>query len=46
MPVALGMTYGNPSLKTGAEQLMEQGVEDIIVLPFIPQYSGTTTACF
>ncbi|MEZ9073454.1 ferrochelatase [Vibrio splendidus] len=44
MPVALGMTYGNPSLKTGVEQLMEQGVEDIIVLPLYPQYSGTTTA--
>ncbi|MGF1803352.1 ferrochelatase [Vibrio gigantis] len=44
MPVALGMTYGNPSLKTGVEQLMDQGVEDIIVLPLYPQYSGTTTA--
>ncbi|MEZ9393006.1 ferrochelatase [Vibrio splendidus] len=44
MPVALGMTYGNPSLKMGVEQLMEQGVEDIIVLPLYPQYSGTTTA--
>lgn len=44
MPVALGMTYGNPSLKTGIEQLMEQGVEEIIVLPLYPQYSGTTTA--
>ena len=44
MPVALGMTYGNPSLKTGVEQLMEQGVEDFIVLPLYPQYSGTTTA--
>ncbi len=38
------MTYGNPSLKTGVEQLMDQGVEDIIVLPLYPQYSGTTTA--
>ncbi|MCK6262195.1 ferrochelatase [Vibrio sp. ZSDE26] len=44
IPVALGMTYGNPSLKTGIEQLLEQGVEDIIVLPLYPQYSGTTTA--
>ncbi|CAK2478023.1 ferrochelatase [Vibrio crassostreae] len=44
MPVALGMTYGNPSIKTGVEQLMDQGVEDIIVLPLYPQYSGTTTA--
>ncbi|NVD07228.1 ferrochelatase [Vibrio sp. JPW-9-11-11] len=44
MPVELGMTYGNPSLQTGLEALVAQGVEDIIVLPLYPQYSGTTTA--
>ncbi|NOH99254.1 ferrochelatase [Vibrio sp. 99-70-13A1] len=44
IPVALGMTYGNPSLKSGIETLMSQGVEDVIVLPLYPQYSGTTTA--
>lgn len=44
MPVELGMTYGNPSLKTGLQALLDQGVEDVIVLPLYPQYSGTTTA--
>ncbi|MDC5850860.1 ferrochelatase [Vibrio europaeus] len=44
MPVELGMTYGNPSLKVGVEALLEQGVEEIIVLPLYPQYSGTTSA--
>lgn len=44
MPVELGMTYGNPSLKVGVESLLDQGVEDIIVLPLYPQYSGTTSA--
>ncbi|MYM57813.1 ferrochelatase [Vibrio sp. OCN044] len=44
MPVELGMTYGNPSLKTGLEKLMASGVEDVIVLPLYPQYSSTTTA--
>ena len=44
MPVELGMTYGNPSLKTGLETLMASGVEDVIVLPLYPQYSSTTTA--
>ncbi|PMH46858.1 ferrochelatase [Vibrio sp. 10N.286.49.B3] len=43
-PVELGMTYGNPSLKSGIEKLIEQGVEEVIVLPLYPQYSGTTTA--
>ncbi|NOI83178.1 ferrochelatase [Vibrio tubiashii] len=44
MPVELGMTYGNPSLKVGVESLLDQGVEEIIVLPLYPQYSGTTSA--
>lgn len=44
MPVELGMTYGNPSLKVGLDNLMASGVEDVVVLPLYPQYSGTTTA--
>ncbi|MGR5119955.1 ferrochelatase [Vibrio astriarenae] len=44
IPVELGMTYGSPSLKTGIQALQERGVEDILVLPLYPQYSGTTTA--
>tara|TARA_Y100001956_G_scaffold81774_1_gene100361 strand:- start:1315 stop:2271 length:957 start_codon:yes stop_codon:yes gene_type:complete len=44
MPVELGMTYGNPSLLSGVESLLAKGVEEIIVLPLYPQYSGTTTA--
>ncbi|WP_391088027.1 ferrochelatase [Vibrio sp. NH-UV-68] len=44
LPVEVGMTYGNPSLQSGLEALLAQGVEDVIVLPMYPQYSGTTTA--
>lgn len=44
VPVELGMTYGNPSLQVGVEALLKQGVEEVIVLPLYPQYSGTTTA--
>lgn len=44
LPVEVGMTYGNPSLQSGLEALLAQGVEDVIVLPLYPQYSGTTTA--
>jgi protoporphyrin/coproporphyrin ferrochelatase len=42
-PVELGMTYGTPSLKSGVEALMNQGVDSIVVLPLYPQYSATTT---
>ncbi len=44
MPVALGMTYGTPSVFDGLQSLLEQGVEEVVVLPLYPQYSGTTTA--
>jgi ferrochelatase len=42
--VALGMTYGNPSIPSALEQLYAEGARRIIVLPLYPQYSGTTTA--
>lgn len=44
LPVELGMTYGEPSLKSGIDALLQQGVERIVVLPLYPQYSATTTA--
>ena len=43
IPVALGMRYGNPSIASAMEQLRDQGVERIIVLPLFPQYSAATT---
>ena len=44
IPVALGMSYGNPSLKSAVDELMEQGVTRIIVLPLYPQFSCSTVA--
>jgi ferrochelatase len=41
--VALGMTYGNPSIPDALRSLRDQGVNRLIVLPLYPQYSGTTT---
>lgn len=43
-PVALGMTYGDPSIESGLQQLLSQGCDEIVVLPLYPQYSSTTTA--
>ena len=42
--VALGMTYGNPSIKAALNELNQQQIEKLIVLPLFPQYSATTTA--
>ena len=47
VPVALAMTYGNPSVESAIAELESQGVRRIVVLPLYPQYSGSTTsACF
>jgi ferrochelatase len=41
--IALGMTYGNPSIPDALRSLRDQGVNRLVVLPLYPQYSGTTT---
>lgn len=41
--IAMGMRYGQPSLPKAINELMQQGIEELIVLPLYPQYSRTTT---
>jgi ferrochelatase len=41
--VALGMTYGKPSIADALRTLRDQGIDQLVVLPLYPQYSGTTT---
>jgi len=42
--VVPAMRYGNPSIKTGLDELKKANVQRILVLPLFPQYSATTTA--
>ncbi|MGK9173979.1 ferrochelatase [Yokenella regensburgei] len=42
VPVALGMSYGKPSLESAVDELLAQDVEHIIVLPLYPQFSCST----
>lgn len=42
--IALGMTYGNPSIGTAVRILAEQNVRRLLVLPLYPQYCSSTTA--
>ncbi|WP_241607864.1 ferrochelatase [Rosenbergiella epipactidis] len=44
MPVALGMSYGNPSLQHAVDSLLDQGVTRLIVLPLYPQFSSSTVS--
>lgn len=38
-PVALGMSYGSPSLESAVDELLASDVDHIVVLPLYPQYS-------
>ena len=42
--VEFAMRYGNPSVDSVIENMLEQGVTKLVVLPLYPQYSATTTA--
>jgi ferrochelatase len=44
VPVAFGMQIGNPSLAMVVHDLIERGIDRLIVVPMYPQYSATTTA--
>lgn len=44
MPVALGMSYGQPSLESAVKKLLDQNVDRIVVLALYPQYSCSTVA--
>ncbi|RDV14106.1 ferrochelatase [Pontibacter diazotrophicus] len=41
--VAFGMRYQSPSIKAALEELREQSVDRIIVLPLFPQYASAST---
>jgi ferrochelatase len=41
--VALGMTYGRPSIAQALQSLAEANVKRLLVLPLYPHYCGSTT---
>lgn len=43
-PMAIGMRYGNPSIKAGIESLMQQqpDLESVFLIPMYPQYAMAT----
>ncbi|RTE85573.1 MULTISPECIES: ferrochelatase [Gammaproteobacteria] len=42
--VEFAMRYGNPSVDSAIEKLMNAGVRKLLALPLYPQYSGSTSA--
>lgn len=43
IPVGLAMRYGSMTLKKGLQSLVEQGVEEVLVIPLYPQFAMATT---
>ncbi|CAM1373588.1 ferrochelatase [Tenacibaculum xiamenense] len=43
LPVALAMRYGNPSLKSGLQELYDKGVKEVLLIPLYPQFAMATT---
>lgn len=41
--VELAMRYQNPSLESGLEKLLKQGIEHLVILPLFPQYASAST---
>jgi len=39
IPVSLGMRYGNPSTPDALQELLDQGVDDLFILPMYPHYA-------
>jgi ferrochelatase len=44
IPVRFAMQVGNPSVASVVHEMIEFGIDRLIVLPMYPQYSATTTA--
>ncbi|MCU7554610.1 ferrochelatase [Alteromonas sp. ASW11-19] len=42
--VDYAMRYGNPSIKSALDRMLEKGVRKLVVLPLYPQYCASTTA--
>lgn len=43
LPIALAMRYGSMTMKKGLQQLVDQGVDDVLVIPLYPQFAMATT---
>lgn len=42
-PVALAMRYGSMTIKEGLQELVDKGVEEVLLFPLYPQFAMATT---
>lgn len=43
IPVALAMRYGSMTIKKGLQELVEKGVDEVLLFPLYPQFAMATT---
>ncbi|WP_127846063.1 ferrochelatase [Psychroflexus aestuariivivens] len=43
VPIALAMRYGQPSIEQGLQELHDQGVDEVLLMPLYPQFAMATT---
>ncbi len=43
VPVGLAMRYGSMSIKKGLQELVDKGVDDVLIFPLYPQFAMATT---
>ena len=43
VPIALAMRYGNPPIKKGLQELADQKVDEVLLVPLYPQFAMATT---
>ncbi len=42
-PVALAMRYGSMTIKKGLQELVDKGVDEVLLIPLYPQFAMATT---
>jgi len=43
VPISLAMRYGSMSMQKGMQELHDQGVDDVLIIPLYPQFAMATT---
>ncbi|HSM64424.1 MAG TPA: ferrochelatase, partial [Gillisia sp.] len=43
IPIVLAMRYGTPNIKSGLQELHDQGVDEVLIFPLYPQFAMATT---
>jgi ferrochelatase len=43
VPIALAMRYGSMTIQKGLQELVDQGVNEVLVIPLYPQFAMATT---